>query len=250
MEEAPAFRAVLPAHLRHYRYETTEDALYGLALDLLPSSPAASRARLQARVHARARAPLARGREGADASHRGSPAVAAIQDLLVSDTRYLKELSLLAMSPPDYGYLREVATKLWSELRLRGHEFDGEGFTDHVWAVLRELFPYSPGAAWDHEWAAGLVRRAFRHVADRHVEGAHWVGLPAESEVSLAAEAEDRVRYRAAVRAWVRAALQRIGDTSGPPPAADGPHTEDLWSSTTNRLHTFTHGADDSRDLC
>ncbi len=211
-EEAEAFRAVLPARLRHQgRREALEETLHELALALLPSSLAASRARLRSIIHARSR-----GRDGGGVSQQRSPAVVAIQDLLVSDPRYFKELALLAMSPPNYCYLREVAAAFRLEIVRDGREVEGgECFTDGLWIVMRELFPASPGAAWDREWAEGLMRSARRYVAERDGEEANPAWLHEEAEIAGAAEAEDRVRYRAAVRAWACARPRASGEAQG-----------------------------------
>lgn len=60
------------------------------------------------------------------------------------------------------------------------------------------------GPEWDEEWASDLIERAFRYVAERHVEGGGRVDDSAErGEMDAAMKAEDPARYRAAVRAWV-----------------------------------------------
>ncbi len=125
---------------------------------------------------------------------------------------WLKELYLLAMSPADYGYLREVSARFWRELRRRGEVFDGKHFSDHMHEVLRTIFPHAPGSAWDAEWADDVARRAVAYVGKHTPDGAYpgntLESSEAETEMEAAGRAEDRRSYRRAVGSWAQAMIR------------------------------------------
>lgn len=196
--EVLAMRSALVRRGEHYRYEHIEAALYALALDELPESWAAGRERLRRRVRDR-------GAGG------GAPTAAmAVEDLVATETVWLREMWLLAESPPSYDRLREVSAKVWRELRRRGVRFEPQDFTDEVHAVLCTVFPGSPGVAWDPAWADTLMLRAIAHVGERMRPEEYASDLPrmayAEAEIGAAYVAEDRRRYRRTLREWMAAA--------------------------------------------
>ncbi len=201
-----AFRSALARRDHRYRYEHVEAALYSLALEELPESWAAGRERLR--------------RLQENRSAVGAPtATTAVEDLLVAETVWLREIGLLAEDPPDYDRLREFAAKVWTELRRRGRDFQPEHFSEHVHAVLCAVFPHAPGAAWDETWADGLTTRAIAHVARRVAPGAYPGDSErvarADAEVGAAYAEEDRRRYRRALRKWLEAARD-ASDGSSP----------------------------------
>lgn len=202
--EVLVFRAVLVRHGQHCRYEDVEAALYALALEELPKSWAAGRERLRLRVRDR------------DAGGGAPKAATAVEDLVAAETVWLRELWLLAEDPPSYLRLREVSSRVWAELRRHGRNFDPEHFSEHVHEVVRAVFPHAPGAAWDTAWADVLAKRAIAYVGKRiptRSGGTASAELDrAHDEVVAAAEAEDRRRYRRALREWVAATL----DASSP----------------------------------
>ncbi len=208
-DDSPAFRSALAAHGQHYRHDEIESVLYALAEELLPGSWAAGWERLQCRVAHRGLR-----ERGMVTATTTSTAAVAIEKLMHEENVWLKELYLLAMSPPDYGYLREVSTKVWAELRRRGEVFHGKHFTDYMYEVLHAIFPLSPGARWDDAWAESLAIRAIAHVGAK-APGGVCPELPEEvqeaaDEMDAAAVAEDRRRYRRAVGSWVEATLRAV----------------------------------------
>lgn len=194
--EVLAFRSVLSRWGCRHTFEEVEAALYALALDELPGSWAAGRERLRRRVLDR------------DGGAVGAPpAATAVEDLLATETAWVREVWLLAEDPPDYERLREVSAKVWRELRRRGKEYPGEHFSEHIHEVLRAVFPSAPGAAWDSVWERALLRRAREHLREHGYLGVHGeVTKPFAEEMLAAKVAGDRACFRRAVRGWVVAA--------------------------------------------
>ncbi len=201
-------RKALAREGQHYRYEDVEAALYALVLDELPESWAAGRERL--RLHVRDR-----DTDGA----RSEAPTTAVEDLVATETVWLREIGLLAEDPPDYPRLREVSAKVWAELKRRGRDFEPEHFSEHIQEVLRVVFPHAPGSAWDAEWADDLLRRAVAHVGKTTPAGAYPGDSErvarADAEVGAAYAEEDRRRYRRALRKWLEAARD-ASDGSSP----------------------------------
>ena len=69
---------------------------------------------------------------------------------------------------------------------------------------------HAPGGAWDEAWAADLAHRAVAHVVKRAPVrvGGDACGEADRAHEEIAAEAEDRRRYRRALREWVAAILR------------------------------------------
>lgn len=68
---------------------------------------------------------------------------------------------------------------------------------------------------WDRETARGLMRRAWRYVAARHVAGAGYfpkVVEAAEEGINGAFEKEDMWAFRVAVRRWVEAWMAAMAE--------------------------------------
>lgn len=202
--EVMALRSALARQGCSHTFDDVEAALYALALEELPKSWAAGRERLRLRVRDR------------DAGGGAPKAATAVEDLVAAETVWLRELWLLAEDPPSYLRLREVSSRVWAELRRHGRTFDPEHFSEHVHEVVRAVFPHAPGAAWDTAWADVLAKRAIAYVGKRvptRSGGTASAELDrAHDEVVAAAEAEDRRRYRRALREWVAATL----DASSP----------------------------------
>lgn len=163
-------------------------------------------------------APEARagGGRGPTGRRQGERAVAAILELAVKEERCFKALTHLALNPdgPNEEELLGMARDVFAALRHRGRRVRPEGFSEHVWRALREVLPNAPGVRWDEAWADGLARRALVYVAERvpaYPDTGDSDGPErAHDEVVAAAEAEDRRRYRRALRVWV--AATRPGD--------------------------------------
>ncbi len=205
--EVLALRAALVRRVEHHRYEHVEAAFYALALEELPGSWAAGRERLRLRIHDR----------DAVGGTRFPAATAAIESLMHGETAWLKEMWLLAEDPPDYPRLREVAARVWVELRRRGQDFQPEHFSEHVHEVLHAVFPHSPGAALDRAWADDLYRRAESYLDENGIREA----LATEEEVEHVLGADraiaenDHRRYRRVLREWLEAARD-ASDGSSP----------------------------------
>ncbi len=208
--EPSALRQTLSRQGQRYSYEEVEAAIYEVAHELLPESWAAARERLRLRVEAQAKTtPIAR--KGKRTAADDLTPEDAIAHLLVEDTACLREVASLSLYPLLGGELTRVTRLLWRALRNRGHHFEGRYFSDHVYAVVRDLFPSSPGAAWSEEWADAIANAAITHVASRTPRGAAPVASEeverAVAGMEEAALAEDRRAYRRAVRSWVDATL-------------------------------------------
>ncbi len=62
---------------------------------------------------------------------------------------------------------------------------------------------------WDTEWAGDLMSKALRYLNERYVEDADLSGLGSwHGEIGATGIAEDRERYRRAVRGYVQAGLR------------------------------------------
>lgn len=210
-EEVLAFRAVLKQHGHVFRdhrceHEETAGALYELAGDLLPDSAAAALALLRRRV---------RGRQ--EVRTVGE----AVEGMAASEHEWFDALVLLSGSPPDQERLRAVAQRIWHEFRGRGQRHEPRDFSDHVWTVVKSLFPGSPGAAWDSEWAACIRSDVERDLANRVREAGldRWAvdesGVDAAlAEMAAFEEAGDRCGFRSAARRALRETRRAVSDAS------------------------------------
>ncbi len=197
--EILAFRSSLLQHGHRFathagQHEETGEALFVVCHELLPDSPAAAWGRFRERVAERT------VRDAADECE-------ALEALLAGEYAVWDELVLAA----SVGHARLVplAQFLRGELSRRGKHCKPKGFSDHVWTIVRMLAPESPMAEWDQAWADRHLRSVLRRVAEEYVPGDAQVEDSRENEeISAAADAEDRARYRAAVRAWVQAQLR------------------------------------------
>ncbi len=249
--EPAALRRMLASRGHRHTHEEVERAVYEVALELLPESWAAARERLRLRVEdARKTVPIGGARSSAGASEparpeKGGPPVLVrrgkpdahgpeadpdagtpegaspegdILRLLSEDTACLREVASLSQYPLVGDELLRVSRRLWRAGRARGRHHRGRHFSDHVAAVVRDLFPHSPGAAWSEEWADAIARAGAEYVARRTPVGASPVPSEDEekafAEIREAAEREDRRAYRLAVRAWVDAVLAPFGEES------------------------------------
>ncbi len=201
--EVLAVRSALVRRGEHHRYERVEAAFYSLALEERPESWAAGRERLW----------QLRGNRSAV----GAPtATTAVEDLVATETVWLRELGLLAEDPPDYSRLREVSAKVWTELRWRGRDFEPEQFSDCVYEVLCIVFPQSPAAGWDYAWSKGLFELAEKYLEEHNFREA----LPADEEAEYVLRADramqhsDRSGYRQALREWLEAARDAARDAA------------------------------------
>lgn len=105
--------------------------------------------------------------------------------------------------------LRSQARQWRDTLRDRGQEHTLEDAEDALWELARDLLPNTSAAAWDTEWAGELAKKALDYLAKRYVEEADLSGLGWwDDEIVAAGVAEDRARYRVAVRSYVRAGLR------------------------------------------
>ncbi len=215
--EPSALRQILSRRSQgqRYSYEEVEAAIYEVALELLPESWAASRERLRLRVEGRSKTtPIAR--KGKRTAADDLTPEDAIAHLLVEDTACLREVASLSLYPLLGGELTRVTRLLWRALRGRGHHYQGRYFSDHLYAVVRDLFPSSPGAEWSEEWANAIALAAINHVASQKPPGSAPVNTDAVeravAEVEDAGAAEDRRAYRRAVRSWVDGMLAPFED--------------------------------------
>ncbi len=208
--EPSALRQMLSRRGQRYTHEEVEAAIYEVAFELLPESWAAARERLRLRVEAQAKTtPISK--KGKRTAAEDMTPEEAIANLLAEDTACLREVASLSLYPLVGDELWRVARMLWRALRNRGHHYQGRYFSDHVYAVVRDLFPSSPGAAWSEEWAGAVACAAIEHVASQTPRGGAPVNTEAVeravAEVEEAALAEDRRAYRRGVRSWVDASF-------------------------------------------
>ncbi len=213
--EPSALRQMLSRCGQRYTHEEVEAAIYEVALVLLPESWAAARERLRLRVEAQAKTASISSQRNRTAAEGPTPEE-AIQELLLEDTACLREVASLSLQPLLGGELLRVTRLLWRALRNRGRHFEGRYFSDHVYAVVRDLFPYSPGAEWSDEWANAIALAAIDHVARQTPRGSVPVASEeverAVAEIEAAGVAEDRRAYRRAVRSWVDGMLAPFED--------------------------------------
>ena len=211
--EPTALRQMLHRRGLRYGHEEVEAAVFEVSLELLPESWAAARERLRLRTEK----PVSRLAEGAKKAPptpdapSGPPPEDAIASLLADDTACLREVASLSLHPLVGEELLRVSRRLWRALRARGRHYRGRHFSDHLAAVVRDLFPHSPGARWSPEWEAAIAQAAVGHVRSQTPTGAQPVPSEASriafDRVREAALSEDRRAYRLAVRAWVDAEL-------------------------------------------
>lgn len=190
-------RTALVRRGQHYPYDEVEAAIYEVALDLFPASWAAAKERLNLYVLARREQPVEQMPED------------AIKVLAHASRTHLMELASLSLGVLEGDELLRVTRVLWSTLSEVGKRFEPEHFSDHVYAVVRDLFPHAQGARWSSRWAEEILSRDIQYVAERYIEGADLSATEdTVDEITTAGLAEDRRRYRRAVRAWVVAHLQ------------------------------------------
>lgn len=210
-EEVPVFRAILKERGHRFRrhdreHEETAEALYELAGKLLPASRAAALTRIRERVVGRQEARTAQE---------------AVEELVAAEHDWYDELVLLSGMQPGQERLRSVAQRLWNELRNQGQHHEPKGFADHVWMVVRDFFPGSPGAAWDSEWADGIYSEALRDLA-RHASesGVDYAIVDlgdfecAFDEMQAPEEARDRCAFRSAARRAVREGRRAVREAA------------------------------------
>jgi hypothetical protein len=114
--------------------------------------------------------------------------------------------------------LRSQAWQLRDELKDRGNQFQPDELEDALLGLAQELFPESPAAQWDTEWAHQLCRRYLARLAERHLElsaaekeALDLSGLNAWDERMHAAGVKnDPAAFRAAQRCWERAGLDAM----------------------------------------
>lgn len=227
--EPSALRQMLARRGQRYTHSEVEESVFEVSLGLLPESWAAARERLRVRVEAAEKTvalpkpeePSRRKGKSPVLSRRGSRPAAepttsptpegAILKLLSDDTACLREVASLSQYPLVGEELRRVSQQVWHALRRRGRDYRGRHFSDHLAAVVKDLFPHSKGAEWSPEWAHAIAHVGVEHVARRTPPGAQPV--PSEEEerafkdIRQAAISEDRRAYRLAVRSWVDAVL-------------------------------------------
>lgn len=194
-----ALRSALSRGGQRCHYEDVEAALYSLALAELPESCAAGRERLRLHVYDR-HAEVER------------TAITAVEDLVATETVWLRELWLIAEDSPSYDRLREVSARVWGELRRRGKDFEPEHFSEHLHEVLCIIFPYAPATAWDQVWANDLYERAEQYLEEHGIRDA----LTAEEEAAYvertfeAIGKNDRRGYRCVLREWIDACRAEV----------------------------------------
>jgi hypothetical protein len=114
--------------------------------------------------------------------------------------------------------LRSQAWQFCDELKDRGHKLQAEEVEDSLLGLARELFPDTPAAQWDGEWAHNICKDALARLAKRYAEFS-----TAEKEVlDLSVQevwdermhgaglANDPVAFRMALEGWTRAALEAM----------------------------------------
>lgn len=210
---ARLLRLALEGRGEMHGQEAVEVAIPEMALDTYPESPAAAWEKLHS---------LDRIRQEHVVSVRDG-AVPAVVDAAVKEERLFKAMTHLALGadgPSEEGLLA-VSREVYTALRRRSLRFSPRGFSGHVWEAIRDVFPDAPGVRWDGAWADDLAKRAVARVAARvpaYAGGGASEELDrAHDEVVAAAEAEDRCRYRRALREWVVAAASRAADSGYSP---------------------------------
>ncbi len=208
--EPMALRQMLHRRGLRYGHEEVEAAVFEVALELLPESWAAARERLRLRSE-KPVSQLVDGAKRKGTQTDGPLPEDAIAALLLEDTACLREVATLSLYPLVGEELLRVSRRLWRALRARGRHYRGRHFSDHLAAVVKDLFPHSPGAKWSPDWEAAISKAAARHVHLQTPPGAQPVPSEASriafDRVREAALAEDRRAYRLAVREWVDAEL-------------------------------------------
>ncbi len=206
-ETAKALRLAMEERGQHHEQGAVEVAIPELAVKTYPASAAAAWERL-----------LARARR-TEKVRRGDGAVAAVVDLAAKEEWCFRAMTHLALDSegPHEAELLAVTREVYAVLHRRGWRYPARRFSEHVWRAVGEVMPSAPGVRFNDTWADDLMRRAIKHIAEAKVSGrskdfdTEKVAL-AEDEVGEAYAAEDRRRYRRAVRAW--ASLQASPKTS------------------------------------
>src|SRR5215213_5263974 len=81
--------------------------------------------------------------------------------------------------------LRSQAWQFCDELKDRGHKLQAEEVEDSLLGLARELFPDTPAAQWDAEWAHNICKDALAHLARS------YAGLSAEEKVTVDLSGQD-----------------------------------------------------------
>ena len=143
-------------------------------------------------------------------------------DLATKEERYFVAMTHLALDAdgPNEEELLGLVREAFATLRRRGHRIGPKGFSDYVWRALREVLPDAPGVRWDGAWADGLQRRASDHlstrISPRTYPGKSRRVQAAGDEIGAAYAAEDRRRYRQALREWMAAVRTATANGSSP----------------------------------
>jgi len=114
--------------------------------------------------------------------------------------------------------LRSQAWQFCDELKDRGHKLQAEEVEDSLLGLARELFPDTPAAQWDAEWAHNICKDALARLAKRCAEFS-----TAEKEVlDLSVQevwdermhdaglANDPVAFLVALDGWTRVGLEAM----------------------------------------
>ena len=112
--------------------------------------------------------------------------------------------------------LRAQAWQFREELAKRGYFVALEEAQDTLFELARSLFPDSPAAQWDAEWASRLCREALARLGERYTEltederkGLDLSGQdPHEEAVSRAGYENNPAAFRLALAEWERAGCE------------------------------------------
>jgi hypothetical protein len=116
--------------------------------------------------------------------------------------------------------LRSQAWQWRDELADRGNVFSTADVEDVLMGLARKVFPESPAAQWDTEWADSLLEGALKHLAELYsglskVERDAldlYVQDPYEEAMVAAGEANDPAAFRTALKGWERASLEALDE--------------------------------------
>ena len=114
--------------------------------------------------------------------------------------------------------LRSQAWQWCEELADRGQVFELTDLEDVLMALARKVFPDSPAAQWDTEWAYELCRDVLPRVGKRYSELSKVeqdavdlsVQDPYEEAMVAAGEANDPAAFRRALKGWEQASLEAL----------------------------------------
>ena len=140
----------------------------------------------------------------------------AVVELLKSEPKWRRFFKRCCEKSPLR--LRSQAWQFRDELSDQGQSFALADLENVLMGLARRLFPESPAAQWDPDWAEELTKDAMARLQE------HYIGLsvtnretldlagqdPWHESMQTAAHANDPAAFRAALLGWEREALEVI----------------------------------------